>query len=180
MNDFFIIGNGGSGTSLLRGLLDSHSRVNCYFELWGTDAVKSQIEYWTAEAKAEPLCWGDKIPLEQFWSRKWHHANIKSLIDHFHIVWIVRRFGKWIKKQDIGRATQNWKRSRKIYWAMRNHRPDKIIEVSFEDLLLRPTAEIKRICAFLKITYQYQMLDKGVKNTGHQSFDYGKILIDKI
>jgi len=173
-NDFFILGHGGSGTSLLRGLLNAHSRIECGFEIWG------DIEKWCASARAQQLIWGNKIPLEQFWSHKWQHSDIKKLIKHFKIIWIVRRYNKWKKRQIQAYAIENWQKSRKLYWAMRNADPQGIIEVSFEDLLLRPESELRRVCAFLHIRYERRMLRDGVKDTGHKMYNYGQIITDKI
>jgi hypothetical protein len=178
--DFFIIGNGGSGTSLMRGLLNAHSRIDCAFELWGTNAIEDQLDYWVTKAAEHKDIWGDKLPLEQFWSRKWQHKDIKKLINHFQIIWIVRRFGKWKKQQALDVAEKNWRKSRALYWSMRNHAPTKIIEVSFEDLLLRPEVELKRVCAFLKIRFERKMLNDGLKDTGHRMFNYGEIKTAKI
>ena len=63
---------------------------------------------------------------------------------------------------------------------MRNAYPEKIIEVSFEDLLLRPEPELRRVCAFLHLRYERRMLREGVNNTGHRLYDYGKIMLDRI
>ena len=173
-NSFFILGHGGSGTSLLRGLLNAHSRIHCCFEVWG------DIETWSASAKACKLIWGNKIPLEQIWGHKWQHSDIKELIKHFKIIWIVRRYAKWKKNQNEVYASANWEKSRRLYWAMRNADPEKIIEISFEDLLLRPEAELRRVCAFLHIRYERRMLRDGVKDTGHNQYNYGKIMLDRI
>jgi hypothetical protein len=173
-NNFLIIGHGGSGTSLVRGLLNAHSRINCGFELWGD---------WEAEAKKAKkakLIWGNKQPLERFWSQQWEHKQIKNLIDNFLIIWIVRRYAKWKKNQTVAYAEANWEKGRKIYWDMRNREPDRIIEVSFEDLLLRPHAELRRICAFLHIRYERKMMQDGLNDTGHRQYNYGEIKLDRV
>ena len=168
---FLIIGHGGSGTSLMRGLVNAHSRVDCAFEAWGD---------WKAEAKKTKLLWGNKQPLERFWSQQWGHAEIKNLIDDFLIIWIVRRYKKWKKNQVKAYAEANWQKGRQLYWAMRNTHPERIIEISFEDLLLRPESELRRVCAFLHIRYERGMLLNGLNDTGHRSYNYGEILTAKV
>ena len=169
---FLILGHGGSGTSLLRGLVNAHSRIECGFELFGD---------WQAAAKeCKPLIWGNKQPLEKLWSHNWQDKDIRQLIDHFKIIWIVRRYGKWKKNQKRAYAETNWQKGRALYWAMRNHKPTGIMEVSFEDLLLRPEPELRRVCAFLHIRYERRMLRDGVNDTGHNSYNYGQILLEKI
>ncbi len=174
-NDFFIIGHGGSGTSLLRGILNAHSDVHCCFEVAG------DIDKWLDMASecVEPV-WGNKKPLEQLWGHKWGHGDIKKIGKYFKVIWIVRRYEKWKKNQTPVYAKANWKKGRKLYWSMRHQRPRGIIEVSFEDLLLRPIPEVRRICAFLHIRYQKQMLRDGPGATGHTMYNYGEIKTDRV
>ncbi len=171
-SNFLIIGHGGSGTSLLRGFLDSHSKITCGFELWG--------DWDKAAAECESPIWGNKQPLERFWGQKWEHEQLVELVDKYLIVWIVRRYEKWLKKQKVQIAEPNWQKGRAVYWAMRNRQPSRIIEVSFEDLLLRPVAELRRITDFLRVRYEPAMLQLGVNNTGHKSFNYGRIIVEKV
>ena len=173
-NNFFILGHSGSGTSLLRGLLNAHSRIECGFEIWGG------IESWTKSAKDCKQIWGNKQPLQKMWSHGMQHADIKELIDHFLIIWIVRRYDKWKKNQKAAYAIENWEKGRKLYWAIRNHKPSGIMEISFEDLLLRPEPELRRVCAFLHIRYERRMLREGVNDTGHKQYNYGQIMLDRI
>lgn len=170
--NFLVIGHGGSGTSLMRGLLNAHSEITCGFELWGD---------WQKEAeKCETPIWGNKQPLERFWGAKWEHDGLVELIDDWLIVWMVRRFEKWIKKQGRSKAETGWVKGRAVYWGMRNRRPERIIEVSFEDLLLRTESELRRVCDFLHVAYEPEMVSVGVSDTGHKSFNYGKILTEKV
>ena len=170
-NDFLIIGHGGSGTSLLRGLLNAHSKIQCGFELWGD---------WKQDAAKCKLIWGNKQPLERFWSDKWEHDEIKEIIEYFKVIWIVRRYPKWKKNQKNAYAETQWQKGRALYWAMRNSKPTDIIEISFEDLLLRPEAELRRVCTFLHIRYERAMLREGVNDTGHKMYNYGQIILDKV
>lgn len=172
-NNFLIIGHGGSGTSLLRGLLNAHSQITCGFEIIG--------EWEKNAAECKTPIWGNKQPLERLWgAHKLKDDEIIEFIDDYLIIWIVRRFEKWIKNQKPHHAEANWQRGRAIYWAMRNRRPERIIEVSFEDLLLRTVDELWRICNFLHVSYEQRMLRTGTAQTGHKSFNYGRILTEKV
>jgi len=181
-NDFFILGHGGSGTSLLRGLLNAHNEIDCGFEAWAVKNkdIDGNLAKWAQIAKEHDKIWGNKIPLEMFWSNHWPDEKITEIGKSFLVLWIVRRYPKWIKKQESRKAEQNWIKGRAIYWAIRNGRPDAVIEVSFEDLLLRTESELRRICDFLHIGYEQQMLLNGLNNTGHAKFNYGKILTEKV
>lgn len=168
-NDFLILGNSVSGTSLLQSLLNHHPKVECKFE-WFKNTSKKDVEgcldLWFEDANKHEKIWGNKIPLEQFFNAGWEDADIINLIDHFHIIFIQRRFSMYAKHNSNNSAYEGWwKRANlDIYWAMREAEPEKIIAVSFEDLCLRPVIELTRICRFLSITYNKDMM-KGTANT---------------
>jgi hypothetical protein len=198
--NFFIIGNGGSGTSLLCGLMNAHSKVNCLFESWRRKDVNIEIgapikemrcdrpryhfEFWKAEAKYMNAklkrIYGNKIPLEQFITHKWLDSQILKLAEYFKIIYIIRRYSQYSKKSYKELVYQNnWKRSNRLYWKFRENHVRGVILVSFEDLLLRTRIELMRICSFLNIRYEKSMLN-GTANTGYQKYDYGHIDISKL
>jgi hypothetical protein len=92
---FLIIGNGGSGTSLLRGLLNAHSKIECLFECWGKQGDRTkqfemadeQAAHWLELSEKCEIIWGNKVPVEQFITRKWEPGSMARLIDDFKIVW---------------------------------------------------------------------------------------------
>jgi hypothetical protein len=186
---FLIIGNGGSGTSLLRGLLNAHSKIECLFECWGKECDRTkqfemaeyQADYWLEIAAKSDLLWGNKLPVEQFITRKWEPGSMARLIDDFKIVWIVRRFSMYCKdfkrKHDL--YLKNWNFAREVYWKMRERKPDKIINVSFEDLLLRPETELLRICDFLGVVFEMAMLH-GTTDTGASRYNQAKINVERV
>ena len=179
---FLILGNGGSGTSLLRGLMNAHSGIECGFEVYDKEVEhhpknSGDNPYrwcdWKKSATESELLWGNKMPLERLWRFGKTDTDIEKLIDDYLIIWIVRRIDRW------NRPVEGWNRGRSVYWGMRNRKPDRIIEVSFEDLLLRTRSELTRICDFLGVLFEHGMLD-GVSDTGHRKYNYGKILPEKV
>ena len=185
MTHFFILGNGGGGTSLLRGLLNAHSQIDCMFENAGSKKAgdfDGAMEKWFQFINKSSLpIWGNKIPVEQFISRGWDDAKVVKLSDHFKIVWLIRRFSKYYKKGAASESLyrKNWDWARSLYWQIREKHPDRIIRVSFEDLLLRPVIELRRICVFLGVRFEPEML-KGTLDTGLGQYDQSSINVDKV
>jgi len=168
-DSFLITGCSVSGTSLLHGLI-SHNSACCvdyeYFRY--KHDVRKAIISWQDKAKKTKLIWGNKIPYEQFITSKpkWEEEDIVKLIDLFKIVFIQRRFTMYAKQNSSDvKYKVYWNNANyNVYWAMREYKPDKIIAVSFEDLCLRPRAEVNRICDFLGIPFEYEEMIKGTIN----------------
>jgi hypothetical protein len=182
LNRFMLIGNGGGGTSLLRGLLNAHSELKVLFEDnkgGGTKTPEGEIERWIKLSKESDLMWANKVPIEQFKSRGWTNDDVVSLAEQFKIVWLIRRFSKYWKGKTEGVYRENWQWSQELYWLIREAYPDRIIQVSFEDLLLRTVAELRRICNFLDVKYEANML-KGTSDTGLGSYNQATINKDKV
>lgn len=183
LKHFILLGNGGGGTSLLRGLLNAHPQIECYFEhKLGPGRQDEELQSWielSQESEKKGLIFGNKIPIEQFITRQYSDEQIIRLIDHFHIIWIARRFSRYFKGTNKGEYLENWKWGRALYWEMREKSPEKIIEVSFEDLLLRTDDELIRLCFFLGVDYDEIMME-GTKDTGHGSYNFGCINLDKL
>lgn len=184
MKHFMILGNGGGGTSLLRGLINAHSKCQVLFEHKGhrpDDNARKylgpdmELERWLELSKITEnggYLWGNKVPIEQFKTRGYNTQQVVRLIDYFKIVFIRRRWSRYYKK---GRAREEtylefWDWWSEVYRAMREKRPDMVIRLSFEDLLLRTEMELKRICDFLEIDYEPEML-KGTMDTGLASYN---------
>jgi len=184
-NRFMLIGNGGGGTSLLRGLLNAHSKLHVEFEENKSGRVQpavNEILHWIALAKLvedNGVIWANKVPLEQLKSRGWTDKDILCLAEHFKMVWLIRRFSRYWKGKKESIYKENWEWSRSLYWQIREKHPDRIIQVSFEDLLLRTAVELRRICAFLGVRYEKNMM-KGTHNTGHSTYDQAGINLERI
>lgn len=186
MKHFILIGNGGGGTSLLRGLLNAHSKITVLFEDKPGGGADNEIKTWINKAKdaeSQGLIWANKVPLEQFNSRHWEGKDFVELAKHFKIIWIMRRFSKYIKpqtgQQHMAAYTENWKRLQDFYWLTREAYPERVIQVSFEDLLLRTVIELKRMCIFLGVQYDAPMM-KGTLDTGYKRFDQETINLEKV
>ena len=85
---FLLIGNGGGGTSLLRGLLNAHPRMEVLFEDKGgpVHTPEAEREHWQRmadECGDGGRVWGNKIPIEQLVTRRWLPDAITELIDAF-------------------------------------------------------------------------------------------------
>lgn len=185
-NGVIILGNGGSGTSLLRGLLNAHPDANILFE-YGRAlhlSPEEELRNWVLnkEASSENQLWGNKVPIEQFITRKWTDTNILEIINYFRVIWIFRRFSKY-NKSNTGDLKQvykkNWLWGQSLYWRMRECRPDSVMQISFEDLLLRPKIELYRLCDFLGIIYTSVIL-KGTMDTGYKKYDQAGFDIAKV
>ena len=167
-NNFLILGNSVSGTSLLQSLLNHHLKVECKYE-WFKNTSKKDVEgcldLWIEAANSHDKIWGNKIPLEQFFNAEWTNEDITNLINPFYIIFIQRRFSMYAKQNHNNSAYQGWweRANEEIYWSMREAEPSKIIAVSFEDLCIRPYVELLRICKFLDVKYNKDMM-KGTDN----------------
>jgi hypothetical protein len=178
---FLVIGNGGGGTSLLRGLLNAHSRIECLFEHKGGDQVgypPGELETWLSMAHDADDIWGNKIPIEQFITRHYEDADILKLAEHFKIIWLIRRFSRYWKGKNEEGYKKNWEWSQHLYWEIRELWPTRIIQVNFEDLVIRPAVELRRICGFLKVRYEKTMIE-GTLDTGYKVYDQAGINMER-
>lgn len=181
--DFVILGNGKSGTSLLRGLLHAHPLCHVEFEL-GNQTPKltptQMFSLWLDKRESNSASiYGVKMPYELLIHNDWSHDQILNISDYFKVIWIFRRFSKYYSnefEQAFGSCEVNWRDTQNYYWEMRERYPESIIQVSFEDLILRTEIELRRICYFLDIKYDQSMFS-GTNNTGFNKYD--KNYIDK-
>jgi len=168
IRDFIIVGNGGSGTSLLRGLLNAHSNLHVVFE-----HKPPRLDEFIKEAKVHEGIWGNKTPIEQFISIGLTLEQMVEISDYFKIVHIIRRYSMYCKNRK-GPYEKNWKISQDFYNAVRERHPSRVITVSFEDLLLRTESELTRICSFLTVNFQRKML-LGTNDTGYKRYNQSTI-----
>ena len=173
INRFLVCGSGGSGTSLLRGLLNAHSKLTVLFE-------NMRYDQWDGMADAANelnVIWGNKINVQKCNSNKIIDKMILNFVEKYHMIWIVRRPAHFDWKLKKAYRTV-WNRINQLYWDIKDKYPDRIINVSFEDLVLWPEAELRRLCSFLHIEYENKML-KGTAETGHGSYKHDKLLTEK-
>ena len=181
---FFILGCSRSGTSLLCGLMNAHSKCEVDFEVWADgrgrkDIVRFNFDFWDKkrdESQKKDMLYGNKIPLEQFSAKQWNEKDFIKFFDHgYFVLFISRRFSKYcnMPTREI-QYKEWWAKGQKIYWNMREYAPDKIIQISYEDLVLRPQIELIRISNFLDIEYEPAMLT-GCQNTGYLKYNQSTI-----
>ena len=190
LNHFFILGNGHSGSSLLRGLLHAHSKVHVEFENSPKrkTAIEKVFDDWSKIRlgfEKDHIIWGNKIPIEQFRTAHWTNDTIMQIIENgYRVIWLQRRFSKYNEHYNNTRQTEEyrerWKWGRDLYWKMKEAYPSKIIQVSFEDLLFQPRSELTRICTFLDIEYEQGMITDGPSLTGHYRYKNKEIDTSKI
>lgn len=170
---------------MLRGLINGHPDCICEFENWKkADSIKANIKYWGERAKKVKENWGCKIPVEQFASYEWKVLDVAALVDYFKIVFILRRYSKYKKKNSLRQYYKaHWQFCQEIYWEARERDPKSVIAVSYEDLLLRPQIELMRICSFLDISYSDKAITsmlQGLVDTGHPKYNYGELKTEKV
>ncbi len=174
ITQFLILGSGGSGTSLLRGLLNAHSKLDVMFE----NMQQDKWDIFVKAANKKGLIWGNKMPVQKMNSNKIFDKQIEDFIENYFIIWLVRRPAHFDMKLGV-KFRDQWGRINSIYWKMKDKHPDKIINISFEDLVLWPASELTRICNFLGIIYENKMLE-GTRETGHRSYRHSNFLIEKV
>lgn len=188
---FFILGNQHSGTSLLRGLLNAHSKITVAFEdCPSCNVIVDKIfEKWMnnhKQLKKPEKIWGNKIPIEQIRAIPWTDDMILNIAERgYCIIWIQRRFGRFNRLNNSISQTKEWRERWEwgcsLYWKFKEKYPTKVIQVSFEDLLFQPEIELTRICSFLNVEYESEMIINGPAQTGHFAYksnkkiDIGKI-----
>ena len=179
-NKFFIMGNGGCGTSLLRGLLNAHSKIDCAFELYHKKSKplmpNEEFVLWNNAATAsKSTWWGNKIPLEifNFWN-DWKTHDILRIGREFHVIWIKRRYSRYKnssvsynKGADLDRLYKEGIAYENLF---RDNFYGKMISLNFEDLLLRPQLELCRICFIMGLDFEKGMLN-GTANTGYIKYN---------
>ena len=180
---FLVLGNGGGGTSMLRGLLNAHALLDVLFEDKGGPVHTPADErlHWialAAEVRARGIGWGNKIPVEQLLTRRWTDDDIVRLIDDFRIVFLRRRLSRYDHGPGMDYPAM-WRRTGEIYWRLRARCPDRIIQVAFEVLLLRPESELTRICAFIGVDYDPAM-PGGTAHTGYSKYDQSGFNLEKV
>lgn len=179
-NKFFIMGNGGCGTSLLRGLLNAHSKIDCAFELYHKKnkplIPEEEFSLWKSEAlKSKAIWWGNKIPLEIF--RYWNDWKVNDILKigvDYNVIWIKRRYSRY-KTSSVsissGASLEKLYKEGIAYEGLfRDTFPKRMISLNFEDLILRPQLELCKICFIMGLDFEKEMLN-GTADTGYIKYD---------
>ena len=113
INRFLVCGSGGSGTSLLRGLLNAHSKLTVLFENMRSDQWDGMAD---AANKLNAI-WGNKINVQKCNSNKITDKMILNFAEKYHMIWIVRRPAHFDWKLKKAYRTV-WNRINQLYLAI--------------------------------------------------------------
>ena len=192
---FLIIGAGRGGTSLLAGLLDSHSQLEVAMEKFARDYLMGSNpkphlfkEACVKESKRYPgKLWGNKITTEQMSvlndkDFSGIHHFFQEVLRGIKIIFILRDGRACVRSKmerkglTLEEACCRWKYSVKIYQYLLASNLEKLT-VTYEDLVVQPETVLKRICVFLGVSYESGMLE-GVSSPKMQ-INYRKSYFDR-
>lgn len=146
-------------------------------------------------SQSSSLLWGNKITTEQIHGLE-GHGNFSLpyqtdvieqfflRVEHLEVIFILRDGRSCINSkinrtgQSVIEACNKWKYSVLVYSMLLNR--ENTIFIKFEDLLIDPSYTLSRICNFLGVKYQSDMLN-GVgsnilsPNYRNNKFDLGKL-----
>jgi len=181
---FAIIGCGLSGSSLLQSILNKHSEVIVMFEQYSKSP--DYFTLWIEEKyehEKRGVTFGIKNPVEVLINNNWPEEKILEISDYFFVIWNLRKFSGYLdsaKRRSTfihPKAKEFWDKSNELYWKVRERHPDKLLSLNFEELVTYPKREIIRMCDFLNIEFEPEMLD--VKHNDKLRYSNGKILAEK-
>lgn len=182
--EFLIVGTGRGGTSLLMGLLDSHSKLEVASEYASASNLKDVSRNINARVEAfKQACleeaarhpdkiWGNKILTDQVYALESGapHPEFDVLNYFFNeafpatkVVFILRD-GRTAVRSKVNRggvtyekACRDWNRSVEMYKFILKY-PGRYLTVRFEDLLVKPSAVLTQITDYLGVPYELAML----------------------
>lgn len=172
-----VIGAPRSGTTLLASMIGSHSDVAMLIEdrffsirkltgkkiLANKLCIPIQLEL-TQKANsftrtAQKIGLFKNLSVSKFNSEDYLSLKDPKIIaiirDGNHVVSSIMKRGK--KEKQI--ATARWNRAIQIISELYKKNPDKTLVVSYEDLVKEPESLLRKICAFLQIDFEPQMLE---------------------
>jgi hypothetical protein len=131
--------------------------------------------------KSRPKLWGNKITTEQLFGLEDHfvmnppYADMAEMffeqtLPDIPVAFIIRDgracVASKVKRtgQPLILATFRWRYSVRVYRYLRERRPNSLT-LRFEDLLRAPEQELRRVCEFLGVNFEEEML----KRTQNQS-----------
>lgn len=209
--EFLLIGAGRGGTSLPAGLLDYHPALKVGFERFSVDYLmgeklsgaekmnlEARLSHFKKSCEEESKSykhWGNKITTEQIF------ALSECGEDHFEerfrdelckgrkTIFIIRDGRTCVRSkisrtgQSVEEAVKRWKYSVGFMLRLRDSGYDHLI-LKYEELVQNPEKELQRICGFLKVKYDPQMLE-GTENKGmrpeyrQNGFSHSQMEIDE-
>jgi hypothetical protein len=186
MRTVFILCPGHSGSTLIDLVLGSHSKCHSLGEFIHVEAFLSRGEichvctgvckFWetfrtchtgtdTTVHKAAHRATRGKILIDSSKTVSWFYKTIKDNPDmDFQIIRLVRScYGAMLshkfKKQFLNtNAIERWVRATKRFDICCKRFEDKVLTVRYEDFCTHPARVAKRMCGFIGLKYQPQML----------------------
>jgi hypothetical protein len=183
LNHFILTGNAITGTSLTCSLLNQHPQITCHHE-W--HFARDQYQSWF-EARDESECiWGNKQPIEQMCNNGWDASSLAGLAGSWHIINIYRKYMSYAKRfEKRMRGICNYKGKRQddskfwwdlnnsIYDAQKEFEPARVIRLCFEDLVIAPERELRRVFDFLGAKVTKKILENCILKAPHK-IGFGK------
>ena len=97
---------------------------------------------------------------EESYVNKFSHASIERIKVFFIFIEVLHVTAAWLKA-----ASLNFKYKKKY--------PDKYTLIKYEDIILNPEKTVKKLCKFLEINYNPEMLDQKVINSSFTACYFG-------
>lgn len=170
MNNFFIMGNGSSGTTFLAQMLNSHSEIemvqNKYHEHFNKDFGHSLKQYqeFAQDVNGRGLVWGVKLPFEQviFRNSHWHIGDYFTLSSNFKIIYMFREFEHWMRSWNARQLPELDEETAKkwhsegynLYKRLYTTTYNRVMKVEYKDLCDEPKTQMESLCNFLGVKYE--------------------------
>jgi Sulfotransferase family len=119
-----------------------------------------RVFYSTYAASQGKERWGEKTPFYVLWI-----PTIAELLDEAHFVHLIRdgrdaalsAMSLWWGPESAAEAARWW--AKRVRAGRRDGAGRAYLEVRYEQLVERPEAELRRVCAFLKLDFDARMVD---------------------
>lgn len=127
--------------------------------------LNSFYEYYKEVHNIKAKRWGDKTPLNTF-----SMNEIQAVFPNAKFIHMVRNpydsissFVKAGLQKDIRSATLRWKSAVETAFEFGDRDPNNYMEVYYDELVISPESEANKVCTFLNLDYEAQMLETNVK-----------------
>ena len=177
-----ILGAPRSGTTLLATMISRHTEIGILNE----DSGWAMRRLLGKSIVGNKRCIPNQIEIKKrhwlqfrLWKnvglQKEYQSSVFSIEDYLtlrniRIIGLIRNGNDVISsgmrrgRKSFRGAAYRWCRAMEIIDELKTRFPDIVLVVSFEDLVLRPKANMQRIATFLNVEYQERMLDGPVYN----------------
>lgn len=177
-----IIGAPRTGTTLLATMIGRHTEIGVLNEDKGwamrrmlgrvivgnKRCIPNQIEL-NMPSRLKIRLW-KKLGLAKEYQSSYYSIEDYLRLPHIKVIGIIREGNDAVSsnmrrgKKGFRGAAYRWCRAIEIIHELAMRIPESVLVVSFEDLVLRPKANMERVAAFLEVDYQERMLEGPVYN----------------